>query len=109
MRWLATATGARPPVRRRPLNLSEGHFSSITRNPIQPQVVGGSTWSVKIHDFGKQWIESSWGKVEAPSGQTRVQREVSLTKNRTKCEREPARPVRSEESALRSARTTWSR
>jgi len=27
-----------------------------------------STWSVKIHDFGKQWIESSWGKVEARSG-----------------------------------------
>lgn len=27
-----------------------------------------STWSVKIHDFGKQWIESSWGRVEARSG-----------------------------------------
>ena len=25
-------------------------------------------WSVKIHDFGKQWIESSWGKVEPCSG-----------------------------------------
>jgi hypothetical protein len=29
---------------------------------------GASTWSVKIHDFGKQWIESSWGKVEAHCG-----------------------------------------
>lgn len=25
---------------------------------------GGSMWSVKIHDFGKQWIESSWGKID---------------------------------------------
>lgn len=29
---------------------------------------GGSTWSVKIHDFGKQWIESSWGKVDPQPG-----------------------------------------
>ena len=28
----------------------------------------GSTWSVKIHDFGKQWIESSWGKVDPHPG-----------------------------------------
>ncbi|MGQ0667079.1 MAG: rolling circle replication-associated protein [Nitrospiraceae bacterium] len=25
-------------------------------------------WSVKIHDFGKQWIESSWGKVDPRPG-----------------------------------------
>jgi len=25
-------------------------------------------WSVKIHDFGKQWIESSWGKVDPHPG-----------------------------------------
>ncbi|MEY4704166.1 MAG: hypothetical protein RL042_362 [Nitrospirota bacterium] len=25
-------------------------------------------WSVKIHDFGKQWIESSWGKVNPQPG-----------------------------------------
>ena len=29
---------------------------------------GGSTWSVKIHDFGKQWIESSWGKIDPNPG-----------------------------------------
>ena len=29
---------------------------------------GGSTWSIKIHDFGKQWIESSWGKVDPHPG-----------------------------------------
>ena len=29
---------------------------------------GGSTWSVKIHDFGKQWIESSWGKIDPHPG-----------------------------------------
>ncbi len=32
------------------------------------QSSGGSTWSVKIHDFGKQWIESSWGKVDPRPG-----------------------------------------
>ena len=29
---------------------------------------GGSTWSVKIHNFGKQWIESSWGKIDPHPG-----------------------------------------
>jgi hypothetical protein len=29
---------------------------------------GGSTWAVKIHDFGKQRIESSWGKVDPHLG-----------------------------------------
>ena len=38
MRLLATASGARPPVLRRPLNLSERHFSSITRNPTSPHI-----------------------------------------------------------------------
>jgi hypothetical protein len=28
----------------------------------------GATWSVKIHDFAKQWIESSWGKVDPHPG-----------------------------------------
>jgi hypothetical protein len=28
----------------------------------------GDTWSIKIHDFGKQWMEASWGKVEARAG-----------------------------------------
>ena len=28
----------------------------------------GNTWSVKIHDFGKQWVEISWGKVDARPG-----------------------------------------
>jgi hypothetical protein len=39
-----------------------------TESNSSTQSLGGSTWSVKIHDFGKQWIESSWGKVEARSG-----------------------------------------
>jgi hypothetical protein len=32
------------------------------------QLSGSSTWSVKIHDFGKQWIEGSWGKVDPHPG-----------------------------------------
>ena len=35
MRRMARATGARLPVPRQPLNFSERHFSSITRNPTQ--------------------------------------------------------------------------
>jgi hypothetical protein len=25
-------------------------------------------WSIKIHDFGKRWVETSWGKVETNPG-----------------------------------------
>ena len=39
-----------------------------TQSNSSTQAVGCSTWAVKIHDFGKQWIESSWGKVDARSG-----------------------------------------
>ena len=28
----------------------------------------GNVWSIKIHDFGKQWVEMSWGKVDACPG-----------------------------------------
>jgi hypothetical protein len=28
----------------------------------------GAVWSVKIHDFGKQWVEASWGKVDLRPG-----------------------------------------
>ncbi len=33
-----------------------------------PSAVPGSVWSVKIHDFGKQWVEASWGKVDPRPG-----------------------------------------
>ena len=39
-----------------------------TESNSSTQSVGGSIWSVTIHDFGKQWIESSWGKVDVHSG-----------------------------------------
>lgn len=38
MRRMANATGARLPVPRQHLNLSERHFSSITRNPTQAHI-----------------------------------------------------------------------
>lgn len=28
----------------------------------------GNVWSIKIHDFGKQWVEMTWGRVETRSG-----------------------------------------
>ncbi len=27
-----------------------------------------STWTITVHDFGKQWVESSWGKAESRPG-----------------------------------------
>jgi hypothetical protein len=39
------------------------HTSSHAANIPQ-----GHTWSIKIHDFGKQWMEASWGKIDALSG-----------------------------------------
>jgi hypothetical protein len=39
-----------------------------TQSNASTQSSGGSTWSVKIHDFGKQWIESSWGKLDPQPG-----------------------------------------
>ena len=39
-----------------------------TESHSDTQSSGGSMWSVKIHDFGKQWIESSWGKVDPHPG-----------------------------------------
>lgn len=39
-----------------------------TQSNSGKQDPNGSTWSLKIHDFGKQWVESSWGKVDAHPG-----------------------------------------
>jgi hypothetical protein len=39
-----------------------------TQSNIPTHSSGGSTWSVKIHDFGKQWVEASWGKVDPRRG-----------------------------------------
>lgn len=39
-----------------------------TQSNIPTHSPGGSTWSVKIHDFGKQWVEASWGKVDPRPG-----------------------------------------
>jgi len=39
-----------------------------TESNSTTQSIDGSIWSLKIHDFGKPWVESSWGRVEARSG-----------------------------------------
>ncbi len=46
------------------------HPASVS-NTTQPEPTG---WAVTIHDFGNQWVECSWGKVEARPGTRRVQR-----------------------------------
>lgn len=68
MRLLATASGARPPVRRRLLNLLERYLVDHTESNLAPSATPGAVWSVKIHDFGKQWVEASWGKVDPRPG-----------------------------------------
>ena len=39
-----------------------------TESNSAPSATPGSVWSVKIHDFGKQWVEASWGKVDPRPG-----------------------------------------
>lgn len=39
-----------------------------TESNSAPSATPGSVWSVKIHDFGKQWVEASWGKVDRHPG-----------------------------------------
>ena len=62
------------------------------------QMDEGNTWSIKIHDFGKQWVESSWGKVDVRAGKrgAKVDHTIGIRTNN-----EPAlvRKVRSGENA----------
>ncbi|QPD04947.1 MAG: hypothetical protein Nkreftii_002721 [Candidatus Nitrospira kreftii] len=39
-----------------------------TQSNVSTHLSGGPTWSVKIHDFGKQWVEASWGQVDPHPG-----------------------------------------
>ena len=59
-------TAAGPPAS--PKLVRKTFLVDHTESHSDTQSVGGSTWSVKIHDFGKQWIESSWGKVDPHPG-----------------------------------------
>lgn len=66
MRKLARATRARavpaaPKLDRR--TFLGDHTGQHTT--VRPK---GNVWSTKIHAFGKQWVEMSWGKVEAQPG-----------------------------------------
>lgn len=68
MRGLATATRARRPVHRQPLNLNKRTFlvdHSSSHRITRPQ---GYYWSIKIHDFGIQWVEASWGQADPRPG-----------------------------------------
>jgi hypothetical protein len=40
------------------------HAESNSTLSVAPETL----WSVKIHDFGKRWVESSWGKVDPRPG-----------------------------------------
>jgi len=59
-------TAAGPPAA--PKLVRKTFLVDHTESNSHTQSSGGSTWSVKIHDFGKQWIESSWGKVDPHPG-----------------------------------------
>ncbi|MGH7184444.1 MAG: rolling circle replication-associated protein, partial [Nitrospiraceae bacterium] len=59
-------TAAGPPAA--PKLVRRTFLGDHTESNASTQLSGGSTWSVKIHDFGKQWIESSWGKVDQHPG-----------------------------------------
>jgi hypothetical protein len=59
-------TAAGPPAA--PKLVRKTFLVDHTESHSDTQSSGGSTWSVKIHDFGKQWIESSWGRVDPHPG-----------------------------------------
>ena len=68
MRRMANATGARLPVPRQPLNLSERHFSSITRNPTHTHSHrAGRRGPSRFTTLGSSGL-SSWGKVAPHPG-----------------------------------------
>ena len=109
MRLLATASGARPPVRRRPLNLSERHFSSITRNPTQPHqplpaLCGQSRFTTLGSSGSRLHGERS---IHVPA--RRASRERRRTKNKTRNGHKQGQRVRSEENACPSKPITLSR
>lgn len=55
------ARAATPKLDRRTF-LGDHTWPHITLPPA------GNVWSVTIHDFGKQWVEMSWGKVDPIQG-----------------------------------------
>jgi hypothetical protein len=59
-----TAAGppAAPKLDKRTFLVAHSQSHSTTLHPI------GSTWTIKIHDFGKQWVEGSWGKSDPQPG-----------------------------------------
>lgn len=59
-------TAAGPPAA--PKLVRKTFLVDHTESNASTQSSDGSTWSIKIHDFGKQWIESSWGKVNPQPG-----------------------------------------
>lgn len=59
-------TAAGPPAA--PKLVRKTFLVDHTQSNIPTHSSGGTTWSVKIHDFGKQWVEASWGKVDPHPG-----------------------------------------
>jgi len=56
-------TAAAPPAAAKLVKRTYLHHPPSERSR-QPE----STWTITIHDFGKQWVESSWGKVDSRPG-----------------------------------------
>src|SRR6185436_13287876 len=109
MRRMARASGARLPVPRQPLNLSERHFSSITRNPTQTHshlaIQCGQSRFTTLGSSGLRARGERLIRIQV-SEASRVGRQI---KNRTKSAHEPGQPARSDGNACQSERTISSR
>lgn len=57
--------GGPPPA---PKLVRRTFLGDLTTRNAGTQPIPGQRWSIKIHDFGKQWVESSWGRVEPCGG-----------------------------------------
>lgn len=58
-------TAAGPPAA--PKLVRKTFLVDHTESNLAPSATPGAVWSVKIHDFGKQWVEA-WGKVDPCPG-----------------------------------------
>ena len=68
VRGVAQATRAREPRERPSPKLDRRTFLGEHTWPHITLPPAGNVWSITIHDFGKQWVEMSWGRLDPIQG-----------------------------------------
>jgi hypothetical protein len=68
VRGVAQATRAGEPRQRPSPKLDRRTFLGEHTWPHITLPPAGNVWSITIHDFGKQWVEMSWGRLDPIQG-----------------------------------------